>query len=62
MLKLAIDGVGGEWKGTVTMAHRILVSAPVPLGMLEIWVCWVLGGLGLGTELDNKRELNILNG
>ena len=50
-------GVGGGW-WVVVVAYRILVSAPVPFGLIWVfnWVGlgWDLGGGGLGRRgLDN---------
>ena len=40
--------VGGWW-----VAHKILVSAPVPLELILTGLGLGLGGLGFGTGLDN---------
>ena len=41
-------GGGGWW-----LAHKILVSAPVPLERILTGLGLGLGGLGFGTGLDN---------
>ena len=53
-----MGGVGwGGWVGWGgVVAHKILVSAPVPLELILTGFDWVglgLGGLGFGTGLDN---------
>ena len=52
-----VGGVGGwgGWGGG-GVAHKILVSAPVPLELILTGFDWVgagPGGLGFGTGLDN---------
>ena len=44
--------VGWWW-----VAHKILVSAPVPLELILTGLGLGLGGLGLGTGLDNIQRL-----
>ena len=45
-------GVVGWW-----VAHKILVSAPVPLELILTGLGLGLEGLGLGTGLDNIQRL-----
>ena len=53
-------GVGWWW----WVAHKILVSAPVPLELILTGFDWVgagpCGGLGFGTGLDNIVETPLL--
>ena len=45
------------------MAHKILVSAPVPLELILTGFDWVGAGplvLGFGTGLDNFIEIDLL--
>ena len=43
----------GWWGGGV-VAHKILVSAPVPLELILTGLGLGLGGLGFGTGLDKN--------
>ena len=52
MLKSCGWGVGGVW-----VAHKILVSAPVPLELILTGLELGLGGFGFGTGLDNFKAV-----
>ena len=49
----------GGWEDEVIHTHKILWSAPVPIGPLDLGLVWVIGlglgpgGLGLGLGLYN---------
>ena len=50
----------GGWVGGWVVAHKILVSAPVPLEWILTGFDWVglgLGGLGFGMGLDNFSQM-----
>ena len=44
------------WGGVVVVAHKILVSAPVPLELILTGLGLGLGGLGFGTGLDKNGQ------